>query len=237
MKLDKVKEQQYFNFRGVTPEFYSTYTIPAYMAKVLPHDTSRKILDIGCGFGQTMVALRMLGYENVSGVDISNESIEHCGTLRLNVAKVCNIDVYMECHRGEYDLIIMSHVLEHIEKSLIIPYISSVKSMLTKDGKFLIMVPNAQSNTDCYWAYEDFTHWTLFTTGSLYFVLRAGGFEQIEFLDPYCVEGLSYAKKKIKLLLLKLYQANKMFWNRITSSSYHKPSPAIFSYEIKALAK
>jgi 2-polyprenyl-3-methyl-5-hydroxy-6-metoxy-1,4-benzoquinol methylase len=234
--MDKVKEQ-YFNFRGVTPEFYTTYTIPAYMAKVLPHDTSRKILDIGCGFGQTMVALRMLGYDNVSGVDISNESIEHCGALGLNVEKVCNIDDYMENHRGEYDLIIMSHVLEHIDKSLIIPYIISIKSMLTRDGKFLIMVPNAQSNTDCYWAYEDFTHWTLFTTGSLYLVLRAGGFEQIEFLDPYCVEGLSYAKKKIKLLLLKLYKANKMFWNRITSSSYHKPSPAIFSYEIKALAK
>lgn len=43
------------------------------------------------------------------------------------------------------------------------------------------MMPNAQSNTDCYWAYEDFTHYTLFIAGSLLYVLREAGFTNIEF--------------------------------------------------------
>jgi SAM-dependent methyltransferase len=205
------QQKDYFDLRQITPDFYSAYTIPSYMAKVLPDDRSRKILDVGCGFGQTMNALKSLGYENVRGVDISDEAVRHCKTLGLHVDKISDIAV--------------------------IPFVASIKAMLRTEGQFLIMVPNAQANTDCYWAYEDFTHSTLFTAGSLYFVLRAGGFQEITVVDPYCIEGLSYAKRKVKLFLLKMYTANKLFWNRVTGSSYHKPSPIVFSYEIKVLAK
>ena len=205
--------------------------------KILPHDKSAKILDIGCGFGQTIKALSALGYTSVRGVDISDEALGHCRDLGLNVEKVSDLANYMTKNREEYDFIIMSHVLEHIDKNLIIPYVSAIKAMLRKDGQFMVMVPNAQSNTDCYWAYGDFTHTTLFTAGSLYFVLMAGGFTKIEFVDPFCVEGLSLPKKGIRLFMLKLFTANKLFWNRITASSYHRPSPIIFSYEIKGLAK
>jgi SAM-dependent methyltransferase len=237
MDLDKVKEQQYFTFRKTAPDSYSSYTIPQFMARVLPRHRSHKILDVGCGFGQTMKALRELGYEHLRGVDISDESIGHCKSIGLDVEKISDIGEYTAEHKAEYDFIIMSHVLEHIEKPLIIPYVTSIKAMLRQGGQFLIMVPNAQSNTDCYWAYEDFTHSTLFTAGSLYFVLMAGGFSQVEILDQYSIEGLSWPKRMIKLFLLKLYTTNKTFWNRVTTSSFHKPSPVVFSYEIKALAR
>lgn len=79
----------------------------------------------------------------------------------------------------------MSHVLEHLPKDMIIPVLQKIRdSLLNKDGELCIMVPNAMSNTNCYWAYEDFTHNTLFTPGSLLFVLREAGFSDITFLDP-----------------------------------------------------
>jgi 2-polyprenyl-3-methyl-5-hydroxy-6-metoxy-1,4-benzoquinol methylase len=237
MELDKVKEEAYFSFRNVSTDYYSNYALPPYLVRVLPRDKSTKILDIGCGFGQTLNALAKRGYENLRGVDISDEAINRCRDLGLQVEKIDDLSDYMEEHRDEFDFIIMSHVLEHIEKASIIRYVSTIKAMLKKGGQFLVMVPNAQSNTDCYWAYEDFTHATLFTAGSLHFVLMAGGFTQVEFIDPYCVEGMSFVKKTIKLGLLKLYKGNKFFWNKVTSSSYHGPSPIILSFEIKGLAR
>lgn len=105
-------------------------------------------------------------------------------------------------------------------------------------GGLIVMVPNAQSNTGCYWAYEDFTHHTMFTSGSLYYVLRSAGFSDVEFLDVDAIGEVSgFFKKLIKKALLNIYRANYVFWNRVTSSSIHKPSPMIFGYEIKALAR
>ena len=37
-------------------------------------------------------------------------------------------------------------------------------------------------------------------------------------------------------LLLALYALNKRLWNKVTSTTYHKSSPQIFTCEIKALA-
>lgn len=100
----------------------------------------------------------------------------------------------------------------------------------------LISVPNAQSNTGCYWAYEDWTHTTLFTSGSIYYVLKSAGFNNVEFIDRDCTLGQNSLKRFLKKYFLKLYILNKSFWNKVTSSSYHEPSPKIFSYEIKVKA-
>ncbi|MBK7370676.1 MAG: hypothetical protein IPJ09_04415 [Saprospiraceae bacterium] len=82
----------------------------------------------------------------------------------------------------------MSHVLEHIEKINIIDTLITIKSyLLAESGSFVVMVPNAQSVTGAYWMYEDFTHTTLFTSGSIYYVLKSqpkNGFQKnILFLE------------------------------------------------------
>lgn len=132
----------------------------------------------------------------------------------------------------------MSHVLEHIPKENIILTLIDIKqNLLKEDGAFFIAVPNAQSNTNCYWAYEDFTHSTLFTAGSLLYVLKAAGFKSITFVDPYGYEHSSYWKKIMRRLLLKIYDTNNRFWNSVTGSTYHLPSPKIYTWELRALIK
>jgi hypothetical protein len=63
------------------------------------------------------------------------------------------------------------------------------------------MVRNVQSNTGSYWAYEYFTHFTLFTSGSIYYVLKMAGFDEIEFVDVECLEGIPFIKRMIKKFL------------------------------------
>ncbi|MGB9794568.1 hypothetical protein [Caldisericum exile] len=62
------------------------------------------------------------------------------------------------------------------------------------------------------------------------------GFDEIEFVDIEYLEGL-FIKRMIKKFLLRLYKFNIHFWNRVTSSSFHKPSPEIYSFEIKVIAR
>ena len=168
----------YFSARGVNREMYREFKIPKSFKQHLPESRSSRFLDIGCGMGQSMSALIELGYSFVYGIDISMAAIEECRSRGLLVDHVSDIINHKVESEGEkYDVVLMNHVLEHVPKGEIIPTIVHIRQRLLKSGGvFYVSVPNAQSPTGCYWAYEDFTHSTLFTAGSLLFVLRSAGF-------------------------------------------------------------
>lgn len=226
---------EYFTNRGVELPKPSKCYLQKYLLNVIGNDRNMSILDIGCGYGSNMFAFLNLGFKNVEGIDVSDEAINYCCNNNLNVKK-CDLTEY----RGKkFDFIIMSHVLEHLPKEKIITSLSYIKdNILNDNGRLCIIVPNAQSNTHCYWAYEDFTHNTLFTGGSLMFVLKEAGFREITFID---IDGLDVARNSLirlfKKFFLNLYKLNMNFWNRVTSSMWHKPSPVIFTCEIKCIAK
>ena len=234
---DLDRELDYFSYRNVTPEHYSDYALPGYFAQVLPQDRNAAILDIGCGFGQMLNALRSLGYVTLRGVDISQSAVEHCEAIGLNVYRIEDLDTFSELSTERFDLIVMNHVLEHLCKSEIINTLSKIRSkLLRQGGKLLITTPNAQSPTGCYWAYEDFTHSTIFTAGSLYYVLRSAGFEQVNFVDPLGIAGSHLLVRLLRRLLIPIYNWRVGLWNLITNSSFHEPSPKVYTYELKALA-
>ena len=227
----------YFELRNVSDSYYTEYSIPYYIQNILTKYSHKdaKILDYGCGFGQLLNALKKDGFIHIYGADIDKKALGLVSKTH-SVYDVSNPE-WDESLVDKFDLIVMSHVLEHLPKELMISHLGSLRKLLKVDGNLLVMVPNAQSNTGCYWAYEDFTHEYLLTAGSIYYVLKAAGFSVINFIDPDCTQGLNVFRKILKKSLLFIYRCNINFWNRITSSSYHKPSPQIFSYEIKVLAK
>jgi 2-polyprenyl-3-methyl-5-hydroxy-6-metoxy-1,4-benzoquinol methylase len=229
--------ENYFERRGVRAHDCAKPRLPAYLARQLALKEQARILDFGCGLGQLLVALKGAGFQAIEGFDIDPQAVARCRSLGFICHDGPAQSAFYDDHHGQYDFVIMSHVLEHFPKQLIIQQLARIKQLLTQDGALIIMVPNAQSSTGCYWAYEDFTHHVLFTSGSLRYVLTAAGFTQIEFLDPYCVEGLRTPKRWIRLALLALYRLNYHFWNRVTASAVHAASPVLLSYEIKALAR
>jgi 2-polyprenyl-3-methyl-5-hydroxy-6-metoxy-1,4-benzoquinol methylase len=242
MDSNKEKNEEYedyFKFRNVPKESYQGYKLPVYIKNALPTAKDCRILDIGCGFGQMLMGLRDLGYSDLNGIDVSAEAVKFCKENNLNVFFVGDISDHKVSEDKKYDVIMMSHVLEHIPKDQIIPTVKYIKSSLLKEGgSFFLMVPNAQSNTGAYWMYEDFTHHTLFTAGSAIYVLRSGGFTDITFLDKDGVESAgTFYGKIIRTVFLKLYNMKIDFWNKITLSTFHRPSPRIFSFELKVLAK
>jgi 2-polyprenyl-3-methyl-5-hydroxy-6-metoxy-1,4-benzoquinol methylase len=232
---EETKRNNYFEYRQVESSTYDGFKLPQWIKNEL-YNLDQKILDYGCGFGQTLEALKAEQFKKIYGVDIEKEAISQCLSKGLDIREL-NLRNLINPFGFKFDVIIMTHVIEHIAKSEIIDTLTIIKNeFLCENGKLLISVPNAQSSTGCYWAYEDWTHTTLFTSGSLYYVLKAAGFKTIEYLDKDCVLGSSKIKTIVRKFFLELYRGNKKFWNGITCSSWHSPSPEIYSFEIKAKA-
>ncbi|CAN5552585.1 hypothetical protein BH10BAC5_BH10BAC5_09610 [soil metagenome] len=236
------RETDYFDLRGLDENYYHHYKLPQYIFKNLPEDKNAKILDLGCGLGQTLNELKKLGYKNISGIDISDESVKAMNNLKIPITKVNDIAEFANSTSNssseKYDFLIMSHVLEHIEKNKMIETLSAIRTgLMNEKSKFMVMVPNAQSYTGAYWRYEDFTHSWLFTSGSLFYVLKSAGFGHIEFVDPLGLWEVPSSKRWAVKLFMKYYKWRTNFWNKITQSSFHRESPQIFTFELKALVR
>lgn len=230
----EVKERDYFSNREVNPQFYGAYSVPRYLKPYLPASKSARILDIGCGYGQFLGEMKRLGYEHLQGIDISKEALEECAKKGIPAEEIKDICNYFPTHK--FDLIVMNHVLEHIEKEKVIDTLIHIhKHLLNDKGKFALMVPNGQSFTGTYWRYEDFTHHLVFTAGSCLYVLKSAGFKNIEFIDADGTSQMVFWKKWIIKGLLGIYKLREDFWGLVLQTSYHKPSPRIYSFELKVL--
>jgi len=137
------KNISYFEARNITPEYYKNYKIPFYLQKRLPSNKEARILDFGCGFGQILKELRRLGYKNIFGADVDKEAIRFCKSQGFSVIDISDLNKFVHNYKSYFDMIIMSHVVEHIPKDEIISTLRKLKQVLKDEGIIFIMVPNA----------------------------------------------------------------------------------------------
>jgi SAM-dependent methyltransferase len=96
------------------------------------------ILDVGCAVGGLMKAFISAGYEQVYGISISSSEVECCIKQGLS-ATVC--DVAHPLLQEHFDLVTLSHVLEHVSDPLI--FLQNLRHWIKPTGIAYIEVPNA----------------------------------------------------------------------------------------------
>ena len=102
-----------------------------------------KILDVGCGSGNLLYALKKLGFKNLLGVDpYIEKDINYQNGLDILKKTVHEIS-------GEYDLIMFHHSFEHISDP--VETLCSVQKLSAPNGICLIRIPIIDS-----WAWENY---------------------------------------------------------------------------------
>lgn len=147
-----------------------------------PPSTEAAILDVGPGFGNIIQLLHnKCGYKNVTAIDISPEVVSVCNKILPGSTKlVADTVQFLNDHQGEFDLILLLHVLEHIPKDEVLPSLRAVHDALKIGGRVIVEVPNsAHPITGVNMRYADFTHNLGFTDRSLEFVMLNAGFPSV----------------------------------------------------------
>ncbi|MHA1299465.1 MAG: class I SAM-dependent methyltransferase, partial [Candidatus Helarchaeota archaeon] len=145
----------------------------------IPKNKNIKILDIGCGMGHFLYALKKYGYSNFIGIDVSDQMIDFLTNKIQNTelghdfkdisTKVKKFDAFefLRSNKGTFDLIVANDLIEHIPKSKILDLFKLVKKNLKNNGIFITKTANMTNLVSNMLLYDDFTHEVGFTNLSL----------------------------------------------------------------------
>ena len=109
--------------------------------------TRARILEIGCNTGRNLYALKQAGYNNLSGIEISNRAIQVGKAKYGDLGTIYNISVESILPLippGNYDLVFSMAVFEHIspESNFIFKDISVICD------KYIVTIEDEEHDTD-----------------------------------------------------------------------------------------
>jgi 2-polyprenyl-3-methyl-5-hydroxy-6-metoxy-1,4-benzoquinol methylase len=130
----------------------------------LPRES--RCLDLGCGHGNILHALRTLGFQRLEGVDLSAEQVEIARKEFPQVEQMSLTEKLQSAPLAAYDLIILFDVIEHLTKSEILDLFEMLVSHLAPNGIVIVHCPNGDSPFVGPVRYGDFTHETVLTSSS-----------------------------------------------------------------------
>ncbi len=168
-----------------------------------------KILDIGCGTGAFLHAMKTSGWQ-VEGLEPDPKAAEL--SLKLYGITSSHPENLFRKEAGNYDAITMWHVLEHVHQ--LHPYMAELKKLIKKGGVIFIAVPNYTSfdarHYKMNWAaYDVPRHLYHFSPESMEVLVAQHGMQiksiQPMWFDSFYVSMLSEKNKKGKLGLLSAF--------------------------------
>jgi SAM-dependent methyltransferase len=107
----------------------------------LPPGPPGRILDVGCGSGGFLLALREAGW-SCEGVEVDGQAVaaaHTAGLLDVREGDLTAVDLLV----GSYDVVRFWHVLEHVRSPA--EQLRAARRLLRPGGTLLIGVPNARS--------------------------------------------------------------------------------------------
>ncbi|MCA9416290.1 MAG: methyltransferase domain-containing protein, partial [Candidatus Omnitrophica bacterium] len=151
------------------------YLIGQGLADFETSRSEKRMLDIGCGEGILMRDFRIRGWA-CEGTEVSEPAIEFLREKGYIIYE--GILSQIEDLRGDYDLVTMSHVIEHVRDPL--GDLRKIHSLMAPGGWIFVTTPGADSLPSRIagedWFYDP-DHIFFFSKQTLQVMLEAAGFE------------------------------------------------------------
>ncbi|MCG3199397.1 MAG: hypothetical protein GHCLOJNM_03912 [bacterium] len=184
----------------------------------------RRLLDVGCGFGDFALLARERGWE-VEGVEINPTMREACLAKGLNVRPTPIRELPFNGHA--YNVITYLNVLDSLKTPT--EELATVRRFLIEGGKIWIRVPNGAlhgpllrgfsrvrtlSEWWVRWGFSPLNEW-LFTPEGLCQALRTAGFDQVEVIPA----GVPHQGLPLRILERALRSVGAVRGGQVWSSS------------------
>lgn len=149
-------------------------------------DAGARVLDVGCGYGRNLRALRAAGIAAI-GVEINPAIV---AANRRDGLDCVGVDEF-DSAEGMFEVILMAHVIEHFAPSDLLRFIDRYLDRLTVGGRLVIATPLMSK-----YFYDDFDHVKPYQPAGLMMVFGAGA-AQVQY----------YARNRLRLVDLRFRRA------------------------------
>jgi 2-polyprenyl-3-methyl-5-hydroxy-6-metoxy-1,4-benzoquinol methylase len=150
-----------------------------YFYRVLPR-TQGRVLDIGCGNGVFLLRAKAAGWEAV-GFEPDPVAAQ---AVRQSGFKVYERDLGQLSNDGLFDVITLSHVIEHVHEPLL--FMEQIRGLLKSGGQLWLATPNISSPGHRWYGrswlgLDPPRHLALFSPNALRELLNRAGYSDIRF--------------------------------------------------------
>jgi len=152
--------------------------------KSLPKDI--KILDVGCGYGEKLIHIYNKNY-NVLGVEKNDFILNEMKNQGYNVISV---EEFESIKDKEYDLIIMSHIIEHFDYTSLKEFMEYYLQFLKNGGDLMIFTPTLSKDF-----YVDFDHVKPYHPQGIKVLFDGSNF-QLQFYSKYRLKLVEFQYRK-----------------------------------------
>ncbi len=154
-------------------EWFEFYTERVYKEILKPIEKDAPILDLGCSRGGLLRSLSLMGYQNLTGIDLSGGDLAIARNANPSITFIQDdIFTFLKSNQNMYKVIFLKAVIEHIDKDKIQDLLQLMHEALRQDGLVIIDVYNAAYIFSQHDRYMDFTHEVGFTKESLLQVME-----------------------------------------------------------------
>ena len=159
--------------------------------RCLPAVPQGRLLDVGCGSGEWLLAMRQRGW-TVEGVDFDESAVKLARQVGL---KVESGSLEEQNYPDDYfDAVTLNHVIEHVPDP--VRTLAECARILKPTGKLVLFTPNSASLghllfKECWRGLEPPRHLHIFSTWSMRRTLAAAGFQEVTIL-PFIVTSVIY---------------------------------------------
>jgi len=149
----------------------------------LPANPSARMVDLACGHGSFLYWLKEKKYQEIAGVDSSQEQIDRARSAGISVVKAEVIDWLLGQPAGSADVLFAIDFIEHITKDDFMRFLALTHAVLKPGGRLILRYPNGDSPFVGLNLFNDITHVWTYTTNCLNTLARMHRFSGVEFAD------------------------------------------------------